>query len=92
MGNLQIDTPLFTFFCGTNMLKGMDELGVNHHTLFAYTARHTIHVWKVVRQTFIKTADLITREIFTQTDCFFAKGGYDRVAAKLFCEVTADVH
>jgi len=85
--NIQIDDPTFCYFCNDDMIKGMEEAGVDHEALL---------------DTYIRATNLCTQGRPVDLNiglhmcrgnymgAHFTEGGYARIAKKLFIEVDVD--
>ncbi|CCM06588.1 uncharacterized protein FIBRA_08866 [Fibroporia radiculosa] len=88
--NLQIDAPLFTFFCDTKMLKGMEESGVDHVALFDTYCRAYAACFEGHPQDMIVGIHLCRGNF--KGGRHWSEGGYDRIAIKIFQEIPVDTY
>ncbi|KAK7064282.1 methionine vitamin-b12 [Favolaschia claudopus] len=85
--NIQLDDPTFCFFCSDDMIKGMEEAGVDHEALLETYIR-AINLCTVDRPQDLHVGLHMCRGNFM--GMHFSEGGYHRIAAKLFNAVDVD--
>ncbi|KAF8528397.1 hypothetical protein BU17DRAFT_73467 [Hysterangium stoloniferum] len=83
--HIQIDNPMFCFFCCENMISGMEKAGVDHEALL---------------DTYIRAINLCSQgrpedltfgvHMCRGNGIHFSEGGYDRIAVKLFNDLDVD--
>jgi len=88
--NVQIDDPLYAFFCDESMLKGMRDEGTDPDALLdAYIRLHNNCL--ATRPRDMTVGIHLCRGNF-RGSVHFSEGGYDAVAIKLFNDVNVDCY
>lgn len=88
--NIQFDDPLLAYFCAESMIKGMEELNIDHEALLETYIR-AYNSCLEGRPADLNVGLHLCRGNFKDGK-HFSEGGYDRIAAKLFKEINVDCY
>lgn len=87
--NVQFDDPLLAYFCAESMIKGMEELKIDHEALLDVYIRAYNNCIKDVPADMTVGLHLCRGNF--KDGMHFSEGGYDRIAIKLFNQVNVNV-
>ncbi|CCM03870.1 uncharacterized protein FIBRA_06021 [Fibroporia radiculosa] len=88
--NIQFDDPLLAYFCDVKMLKGMEERGIDHVAMLDLYCK-VYNACLEGRPADMTVGIHLCRGNF-KDGRHFSEGGYDRIAIKLFQEISADTY